>query len=73
MYSLRATHITHELLRGVDIEVLSYDVGNSPAVIRSNYNRPIQRLNAKYLASFKDALRQMDDSDLMYNLLEGTT
>ena len=72
MYSLRSTHITHELLRGVDIEILSDNVGNSPNVIRSNYKRPIQRLNAKYLANSEEALRQMDDSDLMSNLLDRT-
>jgi len=68
MYSLRSTHITHELLRGVDIEILSNNVGNSPSVIRSNYKRPIQRLNAKYLANFEQALRQQDDGEVMSSL-----
>lgn len=68
MYSLRSTHITHELLRGVDIEILSDNVGNSPTVIRSNYKRPIQRLNAKYLANSEEALRQLDDGEVMSSL-----
>ena len=68
MYSLRSTHITHELLRGVDIEILSDNVGNSPSVIRSNYKRPIQRLNAKYLANSEEALRQLDDGEVMSSL-----
>ena len=65
MYSLRSTHITHELLRGVDIEHVSENVGNSPDVIRSNYKRPMQRLNAKYLANSTEALRQQDDGEVM--------
>ena len=68
MYSLRSTHITHELLRGVDIEILSDNVGNSPSVIRSNYKRPIQRLNAKYLANSTEALRQQDDGEVMSSI-----
>ena len=68
MYSLRSTHITHELLRNVDIERLSLNVGNSPNVIRSNYNRPIQRLNAKYLANSEAALREQDDGEVMSSL-----
>jgi integrase len=68
MYSLRATHITHELLRDVDIEKLAMNVGNSPPVIRSRYRRPMQRLNAKYLANATGALQEFDDDDVMESL-----
>ena len=68
MYSIRATHITHELLRGSDIEILAINVGNSPPVIRSNYRRPMQRLSAKYLANASVALQEFDEGNVLESI-----
>ncbi len=68
MYSLRATHITHELLRDVDIDKVADNVGNSPDVIRASYKRPMQLLNAKYLANSTGALKELDDDDVLASI-----
>ena len=72
MYSIRATHITHQLLRsdGSDnfIELLAMNVGNTAPIIRSSYRRPMMQLNAKYLANATGALQALDDSNAMENI-----
>ena len=65
IYSLRSTHITHELLRGVDIEKVAENVGNSPPVIRERYRAPLARLNAKDLGNFEDTMSLYDDDDIL--------
>ena len=74
MYSLRATHITHQLLRndGTDTdkfnEILAMHVGNTAPIIRSSYRRPMMKLNAQYLANETGALQKLDDSNAMESI-----
>lgn len=58
-YSLRSSHITHELLRGTDIRVIADNVGNSQSEIERTYKRPMNELNIDVLGMSK-AIIQLD-------------
>lgn len=60
-YSLRSSHITHELLRGTDIGRIADNVGNSQSEIERTYKRPMNELNIDYLAQEKATLFLLQD------------
>ena len=55
LHSLRSTHITHSLLKGVRIRVISDNVGNSEAEIERTYYRLNNLLNIDELGFHKSS------------------
>ena len=55
LHSLRATHITHSLLKGYRTRVIADNVGNSQAEIERTYYRLSNILNIDELGFHKDA------------------
>ena len=53
LHSLRSTHITHSLLKGVRIRVIADNVGNSEAEIERTYYRLNNLLNIDELGFHK--------------------
>ena len=58
-YSLRSSHITHELLRGTDIDKIAENVGTSRTEIERTYKRRMNELNIDYLARERAVLMGM--------------
>ena len=55
LHSLRSTHITHSILKGVNIRVIADNVGNSQSEIESTYYRLNNLLNIDQLGFHQDA------------------
>ena len=55
LHSLRSTHITHSLLKGVRIRVIADNVGNSEAEIERTYYRLNNLLNIDELGFHKSS------------------
>tara|TARA_Y100000385_G_scaffold256659_1_gene283279 strand:+ start:195 stop:1547 length:1353 start_codon:yes stop_codon:yes gene_type:complete len=55
LHSLRSTHVTHSILKGVSIRVIADNVGNSQSEIESTYNRLNNLLNIDQLGFHQDA------------------
>ena len=55
LHSLRSTHVTHSILKGVNIRVIADNVGNSQSEIESTYYRLNNLLNIDQLGFHQDA------------------
>ena len=58
LYSLRSTHITHALLKGMNIRVIAENCGTSQAEIEFTYKRLNNLLNKDELGFFKDRVEE---------------
>ena len=58
LHSLRSTHITHALLRGMDVRKVADNVGNSQSEIERTYYRLNNLLNMEELGFFKQKLEK---------------
>ena len=58
LHSLRSTHITHALLRGMDVRKVADNVGNSQSEIERTYYRLNNLLNMEELGFFRQKLEK---------------
>ena len=61
LHSLRSTHITHQLLNGVNIRVISDNTGNSQSEIESRYYRLNNLLNIEELGMHRKKVAAEED------------
>ena len=61
LHSLRSTHITHSILKGINIRVIADNVGNSQSEIESTYYRLNNLLNIDQLGFHQDAGRDNEN------------
>ena len=54
LYSLRSTHITHALLKGMNVRIVAENCGTSQNEIETTYQRLNNLLNIDQLGFFKD-------------------
>ena len=64
LHSLRSTHITHQLLNGVRIRVISDNVGNSESEIENTYYRLNNLLNIEELGMHRKKVSPEDELQL---------
>ena len=61
LHSLRSTHVTHQLLNGVRIRLISDNVGNSESEIERTYYRLNNLLNIEELGMHRKQVSPQDD------------
>ena len=61
LYSLRSTHITHNLLNGARIRLIADNVGTSESDIESRYDRLNNLLNIKELGMHRQKVAPQDE------------
>ena len=61
LHSLRSTHVTHQLLNGVRIRLISDNVGNSESEIERTYYRLNNLLNIEELGMHRKRVPPQDD------------
>ena len=64
IYSLRSTHISYQLLKGVQVNLVAKNVGTSMEMIQQTYDGLSSRYSIDKLGFFKDTEVPKEDDDL---------